>query len=172
MKSRFFRNSKGFTLLEVLVAIGILVGAILVVSNTWSGNFIRVRKSNLYNNAAVLLEQKIVEIRAQYQGKALEEIKESDAGDFGSEHPGYRWTFASQKFQMPDLTSVFVNQGMGDASFLTMIKQVQEFINQSVKEGTVSVFVKAGKKEVEFSVTTYFVDYNKQFGAGGGTGGG
>ena len=72
---------------------------------------------------------------------------------------------------MPDLSAVLVSQGQGDANLLSMIKQTQEFIGQSVKEATVSVFVKAGKKEVEFSVTTYFVDYTQELGgAAGGVG--
>lgn len=167
------RSQSGFTLLEVLVSVGILVGAIIVISSTWSGNFLRVRKANLYNNVAVLLERKVVEIRAKYKDKPLLEIPESESGDFGADHPNYRWTFTSQDFKMPDLSSVLISQDQGDANLISLIKQTQEFISQSVKEGTVSVFVKAAGKEVEFSVTTYFVDYNQELGIGaGGAGGG
>ena len=76
--------SSGFTLMEVLVALAILAGALVIVSSSWSGNFLRVRKSNLYNNAALLLESKMSELQAKYYGKTLEEIPEAEAGDFGS----------------------------------------------------------------------------------------
>ncbi len=165
------KNQAGFTLLEVLVAIGILVGAIIVVSNTWGGNMMRVRKSNLYNNAAVLLERKVVEMRAKYKDKALAEIPEEESGDFGTDNPLYRWTFKTQEFKMPDLSAVLISQEQGDANLLSMIKQTQDFISQSVKEGTVTIFVKTPKKDVEFSVTTYFVDYNQELAIGGGGGG-
>lgn len=160
-------STSGFTLLEVLIAVGILVGSIIVIGNTWSGNFMRVRKANLYNNVAVLLERKVVELRAKYRESQLAEIPETESGDFGSDYPLYRWTFTTQEFEMPDLSAVLVSQDQGDANLLAMIKQTQEFINQSVKEGTVTVFVKAAGKEVEFSVTTYFVDYNQEMPLGG-----
>lgn len=165
------KSESGFTLLEVMIAVGILVGAILVVSNTWSGNFLRVRKANLYNNAAVLLEQKVIELKSKYREKSMGEIPETEAGDFGTENKNYRWTFKSQVFKMPDLSSVLIKEGQGDQNFLTMIKQTQDFISQAVKEATISVFVKTAGREVEFSVTTYFVDFNQQFGGGGTPGG-
>ncbi len=166
MKKRIAKN--GFTLLEVLVAVGLLVGSIIVVSTTWSGNFMRIRKANMYNNVAALLERKMVEIRAQYRLASILEIPDEEAGDFGSEYPLYRWQFKSQKFEMPDLSAVFISKDQGSDELLTLIKQTQEFISQSVKEGTVSVFVKTGPKEVEFSVTTYFVDYNQELTLPGG----
>lgn len=160
------RSEKGFTLLEVLIAVGIMVGAIIVIGNTWSGNFMRVRKANLYNNVAVLLERKVVELRAKYSHVSIDEIPEAESGDFGSDYPLYRWTFSSKKFEMPDMSAVLISQDQGDANLLMMIKQMQEFINKSVKEATVKVFVKAAGKEVEFSVTTYFVDYEQEISMG------
>ena len=34
-------HKNGFTLIEVLIAMVIMVGGILVISNAWSGNFVR-----------------------------------------------------------------------------------------------------------------------------------
>lgn len=156
-------NPLGFTLLEVLVAVALLVGGIIVVSTAWSGNFLRIRKSNLYNNVSVLLEKKTNELIAEFKGKPISEVTDRE-GDFGSELSSYRWAFSVQEFQMPDLSAILVNQkeGSKDETFLSMIKQTQEFISKSVKEGTVTVFVKTGKKEIPFSVTTYFVDYTQE----------
>lgn len=55
--------------------------------------------------------------------------------------------------------------------FLQMIKQLTEQISKSIKEGTITVYVKAANKEVPFSVTTYFVDYDQDIGFPGGAGG-
>jgi general secretion pathway protein I len=160
--------SSGFTLMEVLVALAILAGALVIVSSSWSGNFLRVRKSNLYNNAALLLESKMSELQAKYYGKTLEEIPEAEAGDFGSEFKQYRWTFTTQKFEMPDLSSIFIKQGEGDQMLLTIIKTTQDYISEAVLEGTLTVFVKGSSgKEVSFSVSTYFVDYEKELAVGG-----
>ncbi|NQZ00964.1 MAG: type II secretion system protein [Bdellovibrionales bacterium] len=161
----------GFTLMEVLVAIMILAGSLVVISTSWSGNFARVKKANLYNNVALLLESKMSEITAKYSGLRLEEIPETEAGDFGPDYKQYRWDFKSQEFEMPDMSAILVKnagpQG-ADEMLLTMIKQMQNYISESVKEGTVTVYVKgAGKEEVAFSITTYFVDYNRDLQVGG-----
>lgn len=167
-------KKSGFTLLEVLVAIVILVGGVLVVANSWSGNLLRVRKANLYNNVAFLLERKITEIDAFYRGKSIDEIKEEDSGDFGADYPQYSWAMKSKKFVMPDLTSLLISKdGSAEEMFLSMIKQTTEYISKAVKEVTISVFVAApGGKKAEFKIVTYFVDFNKDVDALGGAGAG
>lgn len=150
----------GFTLVEVLVAVAILSGALIVVGSTWSGNFLRVRKANLYNNAATLLEKKMAELRAEFVHMQVDEIPESKAGDFGSEFAQYRWAFKSQRFKMPNLASIMIADGGADQMLLTLIEQTKQQIENAVKEGTVTIFVKGpSNKEVEFSATTYFVNF-------------
>ena len=164
---------RGFTLLEVLVAMTILVGGIVVVASAWSGNFLRIRKATLYNNVALLLERKTNEIIAEYSNKPIGEVIDKD-GDFGSELAQYRWTFTTREFVMPDLTPILISGDSGpkDDMFLGFIKQTQDFISKSIKEGTVTVFVKSGKNEVPFSVTTYFIDYKQELNLPGLPGGG
>lgn len=172
------RRIKGFTLLEVLVAVSILAGGIIIVATSWSGNFLRIRKANLYNNVALLLERKVTELQAEFKDKPLEEIVDKE-GDFGSELAQYRWLFKVKEFEMPDLSAVLMGKDEGgtkDETVLNMIKQTTEFISKSVKEGTVTVFVKSGNKEVPFTITTYFIDYTREFnmglpGGGGGSSG-
>jgi general secretion pathway protein I len=143
--------AKGFTLLEVLIAMSILTMVIVAVSSTWSGNFNRVRKINFANNVSTLLERKMVELEAKYKGKPVSEIPEEEAGDFGADYPQYRWTLASQEFQMPDLTALLTSQeGGADEMLITMIKQVNEFVSKAVKE----------------------VDWEQDLGLPGGAGGG
>ncbi|MEO0336832.1 MAG: type II secretion system protein [Pseudomonadota bacterium] len=165
-----FKWQQGFTLMEVLVAIMILAGSLVVVSTSWSGNFLRVKKANLYNNVALLLESKMSEITSRYSGLRLEEIPEQESGDFGADYKQYRWEFKSQEFEMPDMSAILVKnagpQG-ADEMLLTMIKQMQNYISQSVKEGTVTIYVKGSGSEVAFSITTYFVDYNRDLQVGG-----
>lgn len=162
------RKPRGFTLIEVVIAITILAGGIVVVANSWSGNYLRVRKTRLYNNVAILLQRKLTEIESQYKGKPLEQIPDEDKGDFGSELKQYRWEMSSQDFEMPDLSSVLINDEDGaDEMLLTVIRKTTEFINQSVKEVTVTVIVKTPKKDVKYDVTTYFVDFNKELALGG-----
>ncbi|MBX7231046.1 MAG: type II secretion system GspH family protein [Bdellovibrionales bacterium] len=160
----------GFTLLEVLIAMTILVGGMVIMSTSWTGNFMRVRKATLYNNVALLLERKMVEIQAEYTNKSIEEIVDK-SGDFGSDQPLYRWEFKTHEFKMPDLSAAILGKNGGqNEMFLEMVKQSTEFISKSIKEGTVTIFVKTGgkNKEMPFSVTTYFIDYNREMPLPGG----
>lgn len=168
------KSARGFTLIEVLIALMIMTGSIIVVANAWSGNFMRIRKTNMYNNVATLLERKMLEIEAAYREKKITEIPESEGGDFENDYPNYRWEMKSRDLEVPDLTPLLVGQdGGADETLISMMKQMTDYINQTVKEVKVSVFVKGTKGEVEFSATQYFVDYDKDFGVpGGGAAGG
>ena len=52
-------STRGFTLIEVLVAMVIMVGGIVVIANAWSGNFSRIKGARINNVAATLLERKM-----------------------------------------------------------------------------------------------------------------
>lgn len=161
----------GFTLIEVLIALFILAGGILMISLAWSGSIMHLRKSALFNDVSTLLERKMVEVEAYYKDKDLKEIPEDDEGDFGSDHPQYRWTLKSREMKFPDITPLIVGQSEGgDEMLINMIKQMTEYLDKTVKEVRVTVFVKSkGGKEVQFSATQYFIDYTQDFaGAMGG----
>ena len=113
-------------------------------------------------------ERKITEIEVQYRDSPLDEIPDDLSGNFEG-FPQYSWRFSSKDFEMPDLTSILVaSDEVADETLISMISQMSDFISDSIKEGTVTVSVQAGKTAADFSVTTYFVDYNKPLSLGGG----
>ena len=164
-------TNRGFTLIEVLVALFILTGGIIVLSTSWSGNFMRIRKSALFNDVATLLERKMVETEAKYRTK-YGEIPEEDGGDFGTDHPQYSWKLKSRELKLPDITPLLLGQEEHpDETMVAMLKQMTEQISKAVKEVKISVVVKRNGKELEFSATEYMVDYQAQLDLGGSSGG-
>jgi general secretion pathway protein I len=166
-------RKNGFTLIEVLIALMILTAAIVMLGNSWSGSFSQIRKSNLYTDAASLLERKMVELEAEYKDHPLTEIPETREGDFGSDFPKYKWKLKSRDLKFPDLTSVIVGKdGGADESIIQMVKQMGDLLSKSIKEIKVTIVVKTAKKDLEFSATDYMIDYNAGLsgipGAGGG----
>lgn len=165
---------RGFTIIEVLVAMIILSGGIMVIANSWSGNYNRLQKSRVNNVMGHLLQQKMIELEIEYKNRPIEEIKEEDSGTF-DEYKDFTWTMKSQEFEMPDLSSAIVAQNDGtDDQTLMIVKQVTEYIRKTVKEVTVTVSYRTpkAKKPITHEVTTYFIDFKKEVpmvpGAGGG----
>ena len=77
----------------------------------------------------------------------------------------------SHELKVPDLSALMRSQQGGANEQLTMIiQQLTEHISKTVKEVKVSVIYTGGKKPLEYSVVTYFVDYNKPLSVGGAAG--
>jgi general secretion pathway protein I len=155
-------NPQGFTLLETVIAMVIMSAALVLLSNSWGGAFMRITKAQRSFEVSSLLERKMTEIDLEYRGKSLDEIPESKEGDFeGTEE--YHWKMTSKKLELPDISGALAGrQGGADQLSMTIIKQMTEALSKSIKEVTVTVTYTKFKKSSAYSVTTYFVDYNKE----------
>lgn len=154
----------GFTLVEVLVAMVIMIGGVIVIANAWSGNFSRVRSARINNVAATLLERKMTEIEFEFYDKSIDEVREEDAGDFGAMYPGYSWEMKAKEFEMPDLSGALTSrEGGADETLLMIMRTTAEFFKKSVKEVSVTVIYKPRKgNPIRHTVTTFLVDYTKE----------
>lgn len=156
-------KKNGFTLIETIMAMVILSSGIMLLANSWSGSFMRVRKTQLSTEVSALLERKMVEVELEYTGKPLDSIPEESEDDFGSDYPQYSWKMSSKEFEVPDVSATLTAQAGGaDEMALTVMKTLTEHLSKSIKEVKVTVIYKGSKKPMEFSATQYFVDYDKE----------
>ena len=156
-------RKNGFTLIETVMAMVILSSGIMLLANSWSGSFMRVRKTQLSTEVTALLERKMTEIELEYSGKPLDSIPEETEDDFGSEYSQYSWKMTSKEFEVPDISATLTAQAGGaDEMALTVMKTLTEHLGKSIKEVKVTVIYKGAKKPLEFSATQYFVDYDKE----------
>ncbi len=168
-------RARGFTLLETVIAMTIMASGLMLLVQTWGGSFVRMSRAQSSFEITALLERKMVDYELKYRGKSLDEIQESEEGEFEG-YPEYTWKMESKKLEFPNLASALYAQDGGvDQMTATLISSFSETLSDSVKEVTVTVIhTPAGKKPIPYSVTTYFVDYEKNLNIGipGGGGGG
>ena len=86
------RAARGFTLLEVMVALAILAASLVAISEIVGGalrNHVRARQLEV---ATLLARGKMVELQAQFERKGFRDFDESEDGTFEEEgHPEVRW---------------------------------------------------------------------------------
>ena len=162
MNKRSRLRQSGFTLLEVLIAMIILASGVMLLAQSWSSSYNRIRKTQKNVEIAALLERKLAETDMKYRGKSIDSIPESEGDEFEG-YPEYSWKLESKKFEMPDLTSILIGRDGGvDQMMMQLMKQFSEHLSNSIKEVKITVTYKVKEKEFEYSATLLFVDYDKQ----------
>ncbi len=156
-------KKNGFTLIETVMAMVILSSGIMLLANSWSGSFMRIKKTQLTTEISALLERKMTEVEIEYEGKPLDSIPEESEDDFGSEYPQYSWKMESKEFTVPDISATLYSQEGGvDEMSLKIMKGLTEHLGKTIKEVKVTIIYKGAKKPLEYSATQYFVDYDKE----------
>jgi len=79
-------SAMGFTLLEVIVAMVVVVSGLVLISQAFSTGLRAVRVSDNTTLINMLAEQKIAELELQTFSTL-----QSTSGDFGSDYPGILW---------------------------------------------------------------------------------
>jgi len=162
------KSSMGFTLVEALISMVIMAGALILLSNTWGGAFRSIKKGKQQYEVSILLERKLTELDLEYRGKPITEIPDERQDDFGKNYPNAKWKMISKKFEFPDITAMLKGRDQGADDMSNMIfTKLRDILNKSIKEVKVTVMLKEGKKTKEFSAVTYFVDYDQNISIGG-----
>jgi general secretion pathway protein I len=79
-------DEKGFTLMEVMVAMAILAIALVSIFQLQSQSISMATDSRFMTTAALLAQSKMVEVEAR---SSLS--NQSEGGDFGNDYPQYTW---------------------------------------------------------------------------------
>ncbi|MGH1469084.1 MAG: type II secretion system protein [Bdellovibrionales bacterium] len=158
------KDQKGFTLLEVVIALSILASIMIVLTSSWKGNFRRVKKAEIKTQAVHLLEKKITEIEVMYKDDIKNLPEDLQKGTFKEEALSkFSWEWETAEFQMPDIARLFVqDEGIVDEMSLKVITQMKKYLEESIREVKVTLIYKASPKaqEQRFSIATILVDYD------------
>lgn len=86
---RWYLTDRGFTLIEVLVAMAVIAIVVIAIFRLNSQTIDMTNATRFHTLAPLLAQSKLADI----ESRTLEDAT-SDAGDFGEIHPGFQWQVA------------------------------------------------------------------------------
>jgi len=168
MRLRAPRDS-GFTLLEVMIAIGILaigIGAILVAENNSLDVTIRAKRMT---SVATLARNIMVQTEREVQGKTFDETKTDDFGKFDAPFSEYSWERKIKEVSFPNVMAPGAGEQKPgevkstDENVERIVKIATKFLSKASREITVTIKWTEKGQEQKFSVSQYWVDLNHEF---------
>jgi general secretion pathway protein I len=165
-------DQSGFTLLEVIIAMTIMVLAFAAILSIESGGITAAEKTKQVNIVAMLARNKMIEMEYEIENKTFEEVKKEDGGDFPAPYENFRWTTEVKEVKFPAL-NLAGGGGEGEEDkggarevndMVTLLtKLITNFLSKSVREVAVTIYWKRPTSEQKFTVSTLWVDLNHEF---------
>ena len=99
--SRMTRTPKGFTLLEVMIAVAVIAVSLAAVLGLQSRSLTLAAESRFHTTAALLAQKKMAEMTVVNLASLG-----SDSGDFGDVFSEYQWRLNVKNAELPGLEKV------------------------------------------------------------------
>jgi len=158
------RSQRGFTLLEIMIAITIMTVAFGAILTSQSGSIHHTIKAKEMNIAGWLARDLMVRSEHIMEGKPFSELKDEETGRFPAPYNNYSWKREVREMKFPDIS---IPQKDGQTGVLESVrllaKMLTKFFNDSVREMVVTVSWPRGEGEQELTLTTYLIDMEGEF---------
>jgi general secretion pathway protein I len=104
---RASRRQRGFTLVEVMLALAILFAGLVVLIQSTAGNIYTADRSYMLGVATELARAKMFDLEEEVRREGFSEMDEEEEGDFSDEGwPTIRWEAIIIKPDIPDLAGM------------------------------------------------------------------
>ena len=178
--SEFGKNNEtGFTLIEVLFAMSIMVIAFVGMISIEEKSVKATEKARDMNIVAMLAKNLMLETELKIQGKEFTAIRPEEEGDFKSPYEKYHWKVTMKEVKFPDLSSLGLGgqrpQGAGadanqrassntqggiDALTLTLMQGITQTFAKATRVVRVEVSWKNLNQVQTFSLATFWVNFD------------
>lgn len=164
MRLTDLRSQGGFTLLEVMIAMTILMMTLASILGVESSAINASARAREYNTIAMLARYQLVETEFHIEGKSFKDVNEEDSGTFAAPFEEYGWRRKVKELKFPNLgfSGGDAKESGGDAVEM-LTKLFAKFLSDAIREVTVTIVWKNGSTEKTFAVSTYWVNLEQEF---------
>ncbi|HXU84036.1 MAG TPA: prepilin-type N-terminal cleavage/methylation domain-containing protein [Polyangia bacterium] len=180
-----FRGERGFSLLEVMVAIAIMALSLVVIVRITSMNVRAAAHARMITTATFLARSKLAAVEDDIISLGFTDSDEENAGDFSDEgQRNFRWESLVERVELPTDVAAQAQEAASDKTMeaqtgpsanpmaamagmmggfmSTLIEPVRVGLQESVRRVTVKVmWDEVGRDEQSFEVVTYMTDPSK-----------
>jgi general secretion pathway protein I len=108
-------TERGFTLVEVMLALAILVGGLVILLRGTAQNIQTSQRSEMLGIATDLARGKMYDVEEKLLHDGFGELDLEEEGDFDEEGwPEYKWTYTVEKVELPNAGALGAIQGEGE----------------------------------------------------------
>lgn len=155
----------GFTLLEIMIAITIMTVAFGAILTSQGSSIVLATKTKEVSVAGWLAHDIMIRSEHLMEGKPFGELKTEEAGQFPEPYQKYTWKREVREPKFPDFGQL--SQGKEGEPVqeivLNFAKMITKYLNDSVRELTVTVSWQHAGGEQHIVVSTYLVDLTAEF---------
>lgn len=167
---RPLNDESGFTLLETLIAMAIMVVAFSSILMVESGSLDASYRAKQLNIVSMLARNTMIETELLIENKSFGEVKTEETGNYAEPYQEFTWKREVKEIEFPSL-----NPGGGDDSQQnnddpnakeagnSIAKLVTQFLSKSIREVVVTVSYKKGPGEQKYQIAMYWVNLNNDF---------
>ncbi len=162
-------NQKGFTLLEVMIALALLTGILFVAVISQSSSLISSTRSKNILISTTLARNLINEQELKYEGQRFESLPPEETGTFAAPFEKFKWKLTFQEVDFAALSDILAKQAQEagqerEANSDTVIKLFESYLKRSVRRMNIVVEYPDGDATSSLSFTQLLVNYDAEFG--------
>ncbi len=162
----------GFTLLETMIAMGIMLVAFSSILMVESASLRTSEKARQMNVVAMLAKNLMVEAENTFEGKPFNEVKKEESGQFPAPYEDFRWKRTIKELEFPNMSfgggdkkeGASSSSDSGQDQFTELLtKLMTSYFSKAIREVQVTISWQRGSGEQSFTTSTYWVDLNHEF---------